>query len=142
MTAESRNLIVFSKNAEASFVSAGFCNWRKASECFRKHETSQAHSEALLKLSTSHTESIASQLDDARKRDEKLHREALIKQLSSLRYLTRQGLAIRGHEDTESNFFQLLQLRSEDDPNLKAWLHARKYFSPEIINEQMDRDHG
>ena len=138
MTAKSRNLIVFSKNAEASFVSAGFCNWRKASECFRKHETSHAHSEALLKLSTSHTDSIASQLENARKEEERLHREALIKQLSSLRYLTRQGLPLRGHDDIESNLFQLLQLRSEDDPNLRAWLHARKYFSPEIVNEQME----
>ena len=34
MTAESRNLIVFSTNSEASFISAGFYNWRKASECF------------------------------------------------------------------------------------------------------------
>ena len=138
MTAESRNLMVFSKNTEASFVSAGFCNWRKASQCFRKHETSQAHSEALLKLSTSHTDSIASQLDNARKKEDRLHREALIKQLSSLRYLTSQGLPIRGHDDTEGNLFQLMQLRSEDDPNLKAWVCARKYFSPEIVNEQME----
>ena len=73
MAAESHNLIVLSKNDEASFASAGFCNWRKASECFCKHETSQAHLEALLKQSTSHTDSIASQLDNARKKEERLH---------------------------------------------------------------------
>ena len=36
-------------------VSSGFCNWRKASECFRKHETSHAHSEAILKLNGKRT---------------------------------------------------------------------------------------
>ena len=35
VTAVCRILLVFSKNAEASFVSSGFCNWRKASESFR-----------------------------------------------------------------------------------------------------------
>ena len=53
-----------------------------------------------------------------------------MKQLSSLRYLTRQGLAVRGHDSSEGNLFQLLQLRSEDDAPLSVWL-------PEIVNEQI-----
>ena len=61
-----------------------------------------------------------------------------LKQLSSLRYFTRQGLPIWGHDDTEGNLFQLMQLRSEDDPNLKASVHAKKCFPPEIVNEQME----
>ena len=77
VTAVRRILLVFSKNAEASFVSSGFCNWRKASDSFRKHETSHAHSEALLKLNS--RENIASQLDNPCKQDQKLHREALMK---------------------------------------------------------------
>ena len=28
-----RNLMVFSKNADPAFVTTGFCNWRKASDC-------------------------------------------------------------------------------------------------------------
>jgi len=38
------------------------------------------------------------------------HRQMLIKQLSSVKFLIRQGLTIRGHDDAESNFVQLLQL--------------------------------
>ena len=49
----------------------------------------------------------------------------------------RQGLAIRGHDTSEGNLFQLLQLRSEDDPQLGAWLRDRKYFLPDILNEIM-----
>ena len=58
-----------------------------------------------------------------------------LKQLSSLQFLLRQGLAIRGHTDEESNLSQLLKLRCEDEKNLRSWLQEKKYGSPEIINE-------
>jgi len=69
--------------------------------------------------------------------DQKLHREMLLKQLSSLKYLLRQGLAIRGHEAMEGNLLQLLQLRGDDCPEMKTWINERKYFSPDILNEQI-----
>lgn len=130
------NLLVFSKNADTAFVSSAFFNWRKASEAFHKHEASQAHSEAMLKLSNK--QDVGSQLDHAHKMEQKARRESLLKQLSSLRYLLRQGMAIRGHEASESNIIQLLQLCSDDDPQLKKWLSDQKYFSPDILNEQIE----
>ena len=48
---------------------------------------------------------------------------ALMKILSSIRYLARQRLPLRSHNDSESNFRQLLLLRAEDDPNFQEWLH-------------------
>ena len=84
-TAVRRNLHVFSRNAGKAFVGSGFCNWRKASESFQKHESIQAHSEAMLKLSTK--QDVGAQLDLAHKKEQKARREALLKQLSSLRYL-------------------------------------------------------
>ena len=59
----------------------------------------------------------------------------LLKQLSSLRILFRQGLAIRGHDKFDGNLEQLLQLRSEDDKDLKIWLKNSEYLSHEIVNE-------
>ena len=53
---------------------------------------------------------------------QKQEQEPLLKQLTSLKFLLRQGLAIRSHEDTESNLIQLLELRSDDCFSLKAWL--------------------
>ena len=35
--------------------------------------------------------------------------------VESLQFLARQSIAIRGHDDKESNFFQLLNLRSCDN---------------------------
>ena len=48
--------------------------------------------------------------------------KTLLKQLSSLKYLLRQGLAIRGHDDNEGNLVQLLKLRAEDDCQMQSWL--------------------
>lgn len=89
-------------------------------------------------LKLSNKQDIGAQLDHAHKMEQKARREALIKQLSSLRYLLRQELAVRGHEASESNLIQLLQLRSGDDPQLKKWINDQKYCSPDILNEQIE----
>ena len=69
--------------------------------------------------------------------EQKTRKEGLLKQLSSLRYLLRQGLAIRGHEITEGNLYCLLQLRAEDNPHVKKWITDLRYISPDIVNEQI-----
>ena len=61
----------------------------------------------------------------------------LLIQLSSLKYLLRQGLAIRGHEDIEGNLVQLLSLRSHDCNQLNTWIKESKYLSPQVVNEQI-----
>ena len=55
-----------------------------------------------------------------------------------MRLLVRQGLAVRGHEDIDSNFMQTLQVRSQDNEALANWLKREekcKYESHEIQNE-------
>ena len=69
--------------------------------------------------------------------------------LSTIRFLGRQGLPLRGtffNDDVEggsesnSNFLQLLHLRANDIPQLKEWLKkARdKFTSPSIQNELLE----
>ena len=55
-------------------------------------------------------------------------------QLSVLRYLLRQGLAIWGH-DEEGNFMQLMKTRAEGDIALQKWITEGRYQSPDILNE-------
>lgn len=43
-----------------------------------------------------------------------LNGRMLISILQNVQFLGRQGLALRGHEDNESNFIQLMKLRSHD----------------------------
>ena len=59
---------------------------------------------------------------------------ALMKILSSIRYLTSQRLPLRSHNDSESNFRQLLLLRAEDDPKFQEWLlkETNRFTSSEM----------
>ena len=60
-----QNLLTFSKNVEPSFTTTGFCNWRKAGQCFLKPETSLGHREALLEVNN--TQDICAHLNAAHK---------------------------------------------------------------------------
>ena len=66
------------------------------------------------------------------------NRKVLLKILQNVKFLGRQGLAFRGHDDAESNFMQLFKFRELDNPELSTWLkRADKYLSPEIQNEML-----
>lgn len=64
-------------------------------------------------------------------------RTCLQKIMESIRYLAVQGIPLRGHTEEQSNFVQLLKLRSLDSPLLKSWLERSKYrwISHDVINE-------
>lgn len=81
--------------------------------------------------------SIGAQLSENVRSEQERNRKMLMKQLSSLQYLLRQGLALRGHDESEGNLVQLLLLRSEDCASLKGWLEGKKYLSHEIVNEMI-----
>lgn len=61
-------------------------------------------------------------------------REGLMEQLRCLQFLTRQGLAVRGHTDAESNFQKLVELVAEKNASLENLILTRKYASHETIN--------
>ena len=61
-----------------------------------------------------------------------LHRRMLMIQLSSLRFLLRQGLAIRGHDEIEGNLFQFLLLRKGECPEIHQWMESQRYLSNDV----------
>lgn len=67
---------------------------------------------------------ILSQLNTQLKNDQAAQRDLLVITLTSLQYLilVRQGLPIRGHEETEGNSTQLLLLRASDCCGLKQYV--------------------
>lgn len=71
----------------------------------------------------------------------KQNRTCFIKIIESVRFLARQGLAMQGHTDAESNFNQLLKLRANDVPLLRDWLQRKndKYTShDELVSIMAD----
>ena len=136
-TAERQQLLTFSKNAETAFTVDGFQNWKKAISRFQQHEASTAHKEALSKLSVVKQMPVTAQLVGQQARNQESRRQMLLKQLTSLRLLLRQGLAVRGHDDIEGNLEQLLRLRAEDCPDLADWIRDHKYMSVDVVNEMI-----
>ena len=140
--AKSRRLLVFSKHYKATFVEDGFKNLKKALERFREHERSVMHQEVLLKLTSitsANVSGIDIRLNSQLEHDQRHHRQMLMKLLTAIRYLARQGMPLRGHneasESFEGNLYQLLLLEAQECPGMDVWLRRREYISPEIINE-------
>lgn len=74
---------------------------------------------------------------DAAKKTMESNRICFIKVIECLQYLARQGQAMQGDTDDESNFIQLLKLRGKDQPLLLKWLERKedRYTSHDIQNE-------
>ena len=60
--------------------------------------------------------------------------------LQNTQFLARQGLALQGNDDKESNFLQLTKLRGKDDSNIELWIQKKtgNYTSHDIQNEILD----
>lgn len=91
-----------------------------------------------MKIAAIEGPSVAVQISSQLKKKQHHHRSMLLLQLSSLRYLTKQGLAIRVHEEKDGNLVQLLQCQSENIPELQDWLTRHKYLSLDIVNEMIE----
>ena len=143
--------MISSNKAEDAFTKIGYTNWKKALEKnkgFAKHQASDCHKEATERLITAHTTAkgdIAYLIDENSQAIKQNNREMLLKILSSIRYLARQSLPLRGNwkeeekSEYDSNFFQLLKLRCEDNPKLAEWMDKKsnKFLSPKIQNEML-----
>ena len=142
--AKAENKLNWASNADEAFISKGFSNWKDASVKFANHESSNCHKEAVLKVVTlpAVTRDVAESLSEQHRQDKLERRKCFMKILSNIRFLARQGLALRGHGDkSDSNFMQLLLLRGEDDPRIENWIKKKTdkyvYTSPEMQNEML-----
>jgi len=109
-------MLTFSKRAEPTFSTSGFKNWRKALNKFDTHQSSEAHREAMLKweLATKQTP-INVQFESKVSKLQACRRQCLLKQLDPLRYLLRQGMAVRGHAEKDGNLYHLLLLMAKNN---------------------------
>jgi Domain of unknown function (DUF4371)/hAT family C-terminal dimerisation region len=138
MQAKDMQLLDSEKCAKNAFTVDGFRDWKHALERFKGHETSDSHRCSVTKLSfVKAGQNVASCLSQCKRDEMALARKALHTIFTSLMFLARQGIAIRGKIDETSNLQQLLLLRSADVDCLRTWL-ARcqyKWMSHDIQNE-------
>ncbi len=118
---------------DPAFSIDGFCNWKKATTRFKEHELSRGHRLAY-EAQVSNQAPINAQLQNEFAKMQKTRRNSLVRQVSALRYLLRQGLAVRNDHAGGSNLTVLLQTVLDED----KWVEDGRYESPEIINELME----
>jgi hypothetical protein len=130
---------ILSRKDENAFVSSRFSNWKDATADFKRHEASQQHSECVMKWHHHlKGDSVETMLSSEKEKQQQQNRSALHKIVSSLQFLGRQGLPLRGHDDLDGNLMQLLELRKAESVELTAWLSRKgreSYTSHDIQNE-------
>ena len=77
--------------------------------------------DAFLKRQNENT-CIISHLNKNVEKNQTAARECLEIIISTIKYLVRQGIALRGKDEKSGNFIELLRLRAESNDNLKLWL--------------------
>ncbi|XP_076359091.1 zinc finger MYM-type protein 1-like [Tachypleus tridentatus] len=112
------------KYKESAFLRDGFSNWKKAREKLRDHQMSQCHKMAVENVIVlpKTCSDIGEMLDMTLGEEKKESRSNMSKIIENLQFLARQGLALQGHSDEESNFIQLYHLRVNDNSKMIEWL--------------------
>ena len=106
----------------------GFNDWKHAADRFKGHEASNCHRRSVTKLFSLQTgQNVISCLSQTKQDDMFMVRQALYKMMTSILFLDRQGLVIRGKTDETSNLHQLLFLRASDTACLQTWI-VRSWF--------------
>ena len=80
---------------------------------------------------------IASQLSSEVKKIQKTRSDSLLMQLKAIKYITRQGLALRGNNEEEGNLPQLLLAWSENHDCMKNWIKGNRFTSHQAVTEQI-----
>ena len=124
---------------DSAFLFTGFNNWKDATVAFRSHDQSATHKRAVEGVITlpQTTRDVGDLLSTAHAAEKRKNRQCLIAIAESIRFLARQGIALRGDlDECDGNFTQLLRLRAVDQPHLLTWLERKtdKYTSPQVQN--------
>ena len=140
MSTEFENKFLESTKRAPAFITTGFTSWKDSMSAFNKHSGSVCHSEAVMAIKVLPVQfhDIGELLNTHHEKDKSVNRDMFLRILQNVRFLARQGLALRGHDGGEdSNFSQLLLLRSFDCSKVIQWMHkkANTYCSPEIQYE-------
>ena len=121
--------------ADGAFIRTGFSNLKKALQRFSQHEDSDCHSAAM----TTHfhcKQPFSTQLSSQLQKQQQVARNNLLRIVGGVMCLARKGDALRGHENKEGNFHQLIKYKAEGDEELTSWLQRHHNFtSPKIQNE-------
>ena len=120
----------------SALVSKWFSNWKDATMVVKKHEQSSCHRETVEVTIT--LPATTRNVGEQHQKGKETNRRMLLKVISCIQYLARQGLVLRGDRDEQDgNFIQLQKLKGDEDEAVINWLQKKvnKYTSHEIQND-------
>ncbi len=134
-----------SLNQEDAFIKTGFSDWKRALEKFKKHQLSHSHRQAVDFIMNT-TKNVGEMVQKGYAEQKAENRQILLTIFNCVRYLGRQGLALRGDfkdeekSEIDSNLMQLLLLIAVYNPPISKWLKKsqNKFTSPGIQNEMLN----
>ena len=114
-------------NKDLAYISNGFKSWKKAPKCFSDHEKTKCHAAALTyEVTVPKCQDVSEMTSTIVQQQREKERHYLKMIMESLQYLERQGIPLRGKEDGNDNFTQLLLLRGKDHPYIAERLTSKK----------------
>jgi hypothetical protein len=135
------------KNKDA-FTTGGFKNWKNAKSRFNKHQSSHTHQDSTVRLNgrLNATKTVVAQVHKQHENEVICNRNYLCFLINCILYLARQGLALRGHDESDTsnnrgNFIELVNLivlQLDFAPELKPFLSKDSvcnYLGPKTQNE-------
>ena len=97
---------------EAAFVRNGYTNWKDATRNLANHQDSDFHRQAAVVLEPNRD--VSEMLSSKVASDKVKNRLYFPKIISTIKFLARQGLSLRGDGDEfQCNFYQLMLLLGE-----------------------------
>ena len=128
---------------ESTYTKDGFINFRKAVAKFKEHQDTKTHKTAHLMYRNRKdcVDSCASLINSQHKKTFLENRSYLTSIIETIIWLAKQGLAFRGHNESESsnnkgNFLELTEYLSKYKPKMRISMEKSfNYLSPTIQND-------
>jgi hypothetical protein len=139
--AEAYKLSDLATKRETAFTIDGYCNWKKAIEKFTEHQSSRSHKFAVQQL-VKPSKPVDQQLIFHALTSQQQATRCLSVIFTSVKYLARQGQALRGHDEHDGNFMQLLRLRAADITELTLWLERKVDMTSHNIQNEIIQLYG
>ncbi len=91
---------------DLAFISNGFKDWKDAPISFKNHEASASHKVVMVIPAT--CSDMGEMLSREHAQEKSENRQCLLRTLSNIRFLSRQGLALRDHGDVTFHLVYIL----------------------------------
>ena len=128
---QSRGNLKDQKNKDLAYILKGFASWKKTPKYFYNHQDSACHqASSAYHLVIPSCSDVGEMIDNQIIKRRQMERKYLIDIIKCLKFLSRQGIPLQGHDNNDNLTQTLLLLRTKDDNQI-----GHKYTHNDIQNE-------